>query len=260
MSSVSPYPPSSQPSSPYGSTSYSNAPYASEGAYPQAGFYGDFVPPPKKSKTPLVAGIIAAVLVLGLLGGIGGLWLLDRDEDSTSSASSEKASSDRSLGNNDPFGAQASTGDEEAPLGELIQPEGAPYSYRLPAGFVKSPQAPDLPRSSYTTAVSPAGISKDALILVNVVDAGGTDLDRVEEDVKRRLTKEGHTPTSSSRIRIDGEEALRLTATSRRGDGIYHYAVTTGGKIVVTGCGGTSAAKETLEKGCQQVLDSMKID
>lgn len=281
MSYPPPYPSGDQPSSPYGAgpyanspygnpppgnAGYGNAPYGPEGihqqpgnpaggypsAYPQVGYGGGFQPPQRKSKAPLVVGIVAAVLVLMVLGGVGGFFLLKDDDDSADNTSSEQTTSDEESSKQDTDG-------ESTSAGKLVQPEGAPYSYRVPAGFVQEKASPDDDR--YETNLSLAeGGDEDIGITVNVVEGKPSNVTEFEDELASALKAGGLTITSSSRIQINDKEALRFDVTEGPMIGTFSYVSATGGKIVYIGCGATSAIEETVKKGCQQVLDSMKIE
>jgi hypothetical protein len=74
------YGPQAAPTSGYPTSGYPSTGYPAPG-YPGGPVPGAPVPPPKKSKTGLIIGIIAAAVVLiCVVGGIGGIFLL-RDDD-----------------------------------------------------------------------------------------------------------------------------------------------------------------------------------
>ncbi|AVT39891.1 hypothetical protein C6W10_29440 [Plantactinospora sp. BB1] len=140
-SSGGPYgqPPSS--GGPYGQSPSSGNPYGQSESYPQSGGYqqsGGYpstpsspagpaaqfdapVPPPKKSKAPLVIGIVLGVVLLCCGGGIASyLWAGD-DEPSNVAASDETPSPTASAKATPPKGKPSPTPGEESIEGNLDQ-------------------------------------------------------------------------------------------------------------------------------------------
>ncbi len=278
MSSMPPYPSGPQPPGPYGpygAGPYGNVPYGGPSyggpaygpggypeAYPQAGYGGGFGPPPPKSKAPLVLGVIAAVLVLVVLGGVGGFLLLKDDQDSSDRASSEETASSESDEDVGSSQDQEPATEDDGSLGQPVRPEGAPYSYRIPAGFVRSAEASDTAGSYETEIVPSGGNGQDAGIVVSVAEElGTTDLDQLEDNLTRLQAEQGVTVISSSRTRIDGEEALRLDVTEESFSGTFNYAITTGGQVLGAACIWSGEANRgVVERGCQELLASMTVD
>ncbi len=244
------YPPPDQQPGPYGPAGQygTPGPYGAPGnpaeqfAAPAHTPYG-YPEPPRKSKTPLIAGIVAVVVVVLVAAAVGAFLLFGDDDKKSSEDRSKDAGADK----------------DPALSSQLIQPQGAPYSFKSPKGFEDAAdRAPKV--GEFQSVLAPEGGTSSSVISVSVVDLGTTDLKQIEQGVSQRLQSSSQKPLASSSVEVDGKQGLRLKSETANYDGVYHYVPTTQGRLVYFYCelAGADAAK--VEAGCGQALDSMKVD
>jgi len=228
------------PTHPYGVSSPDSSPGNPYYGYPpQQQFYGPPGPQPKR-KTALIVGIVSAIVVMLVAGAATFLLLGDDDE------RSDEKSADSRAGNS-------------ASAAEPTEPDGAPYSFQPPEGFQDvTARAPKV--GEFQSAFAPKGLAGSSAISVSVLDLGTTDLDRIKQTVSQDIQSSGGRLVSSDSIEVDGKQGLRLESETSSYDGLYHYVPTTENRLVYIYCELAGSGAEKTKAGCEQVLDSMKID
>ncbi len=207
--------------------------------------------PPKKSKTPLIVGIVAAVIVVLVAVGVGAFLLLGDDENGSDEGGSERGSDSTSA-------SETTSPEGDVPSEGAVQPEGAPYSFEIPEGFEDaSARAEDV--GEFQVVYAPVGSTSSSAISVSVVDLGTTDLDQIESGVSGSIERAGRQVTASDRVEVDGRETLRLESEGAGFDAVYHY-IPLEDRVIYLYCELAGADAEQVEAGCEQVVESMTID
>lgn len=197
-------------------------PYASPqyqtGSFPTGGY--DFAPPPKRSKTPMVLGIIAMVVIVGAVVAV---VLLNRKAEQTPAADDEKPDS-KSTAQENP---QQPPGGKDGWL-TVDNKAAAGLVYQVPADWKTSEEKPDsglnVPFSglaeygvyecegasftrSFVTSSSVQGVEGTPINLAQTVQDFGKSFATVAFNEGAQVS-----PAQPVESEVDGKEAVSVTA------------------------------------------------
>ncbi len=208
-------------------------------------------PAPNKSRTVLIVGIVAAVLLIAILT-VGG-YLLFKKDDNGSDKGDTKTNHSSTPSNS------GNSGNPNTGKGKTVSPDGAPYSYTVPSGFEQTtvPSSLNDIGGKYTTVVAPhSGAPQANLILVTEIDGlDSSNLDQTAASVSQRAQV-----TKQEKIKLDGKQALRLQFhnANSHSDGYYIYR-SLGGEKTLYISGAWTTQKSAIEQGLGALTDSIKI-
>jgi hypothetical protein len=218
------------------------------GGYPPPG-----PPPKKKSNTPIVLGIIgvAAVICLLCCGGFIVLQAASDDDKGKTSASGSPSPS------TPPTTAAADSR-------ELVQPAGAPYSYRVPAGFKTSP----VPKSSgvgsssqYETGLTPTGAPGRDILAVAVytlkANSDSFSYEQLEAEINRLAKQIDQNATNGERTTIDGKRALKYLFDYGDAKSV-NYFIFSGKTELQIRCQYVNE-EAAIKRGCDDLTTSLQI-
>jgi hypothetical protein len=228
-------------------------------------------PPPKRPNVPLI--IVSTVLVTVVVGVVAfcglsffGVALIGATADASPSASPTPTTS---------ASAHPSSSASVAPARQLVQPAGAPYSYRVPVGFhPRQPPAADsspgpsastdpdpAPREMYrTTATTQTGSANDFVSVASFTlkqPASAANETALGAQFDRWVKAAGADPSTRVDVRVGNYPAFKYTFTNGA-IGAYDYFVFNGRTAVDVVCE-WSADQAAIQHGCQELLNTLMI-
>jgi hypothetical protein len=268
-------PTSGQPTAPYpqpgAAQPYPGGPYG-----PAQPLLGPPAGPPPQSRRGLaialtVLGVVAVLVVGGTIAlvttQVGGKPGPGPTLAGPSSDPSGGPSAGPTGGPSDPPTSVAAPTCSNPGARELVNPAGAPYTYRVPDCFqtttevTQGRQAGD---AKYETGLLPTGKPGTDLIIVSVYELTRDSDTLSDSEVKNQLDslvgklsgKPAATPDTRT---VAGARAWRYTVelTGSTADSWFLFTGTTEVQVLCQWT--TSGAKGQIEAGCQQVLDSLTI-
>ncbi|MFI5959947.1 hypothetical protein [Cryptosporangium sp. NPDC051539] len=221
------------------------------------------VPPPaNRPNTALVVLVTVIVTLLAtalVVCGLGtfGVVLIGASADSSSSPTpTPKPSKTASA-------APSSTA-------ELIQPAGAPYSYRLPTGFHTQPATegtsgspsatpdPDLLDEYYDTYSAPQGGSVyDFLFVASFPLKGDTGDAALTATLDKYVAKIGQDASTRAAVKVGKYSAYKYSFADAA-KGAWDYFVYDGRTVVDVTCS-WSSDQAGIQRGCLELLDTLTV-
>jgi hypothetical protein len=226
-------------SNPYGP----QAPPAQPGGYPP-------VPPPKKSKAGVIIGTIVAVVVVTVaVCGLGG-WALSDSSDSSANPS--------------PGTSDSPSGPATTDSRTLVQPAGAPYSFRMPDGFqpVATPKSRGTgPSPTFTSAAATTRTETNDLLIVDAYalayDADAVSPTELATKFDGLIKQLGQDPSTRKNVTYDGHKGFWYQfdlPTSKD----YSYFLFQGTNEIQVRCQWVDQETQ-IKKGCEDLLNSLQI-
>jgi hypothetical protein len=240
-------------------------------------------PPPKQHNVGLI--IVCTVLATVLAGavvfcglGLFGVILAGSSAGATSSKSPT------------PAGSAHPSATPSAALGQEVRPAGAPYSYRIPAGFHSEPvptstepvpprtepvprstaaggpsPSPDTdppPAEDYETAITTkTGSTYDFVYVASFTvkqEANAANEAALGAEFDRWIKTAGQNPASRTDVQAGNYSAFKYTFTQDAAKA-FDYFVFNGRTVVDVTCQWADD-QVNIERGCQEVLKSLTID
>ena len=245
------------PSAPYNP----NDPYAANPAGPY-GYPGGppgypTPPPPKKSKTGVIVGTIVVVVVIIIAFCSLGGYLISRSD--SSSPDSSTSAGPTGLDSKAP-----STSPSPADNRKLVQPVGAPFTFRLPTGFqtVTTPSSQTTGSSAkYTSAAATTQTEVDDFLIVDAYalsyDANAVSRTELGTQFDSLVKQIGQDPSSRQNVTYNGNFGFwyQFDFTTSKA---YSYFLFNGTNEIQVRC--QWADQETqIKQGCNDLLNSLTI-
>ena len=250
--------PYANPSAPFNADPYAApaGPYGYPGGQP--GYPAP--PPPKKSKTGWIVGtIVAVVVIIIVFCSVGGVLIShSSNSDNTSSGSTA------TTGPTDLASESASTAPSPADSRKLIQPAGAPFSYRLPTGFqsVSTPSSQTTGSSAkFSAAAATTQTEVDDFLIVDAYalsyDANAVSRTELGTQFDSLVKQIGQDPTSRQNVTYNGNFGFwyQFDFTSSKA---YSYFLFNGTNEIQVRCQWADQ-ETTIKRGCEDVLKSLTI-
>lgn len=239
--------PYANPAGPYG---YPGGP---PGGYPAP-------PPPKKSKTGVViGGIVAVVVIIIAVCSIGG-WLISKnDSDTTADTTVSPSVTDGpSQASSPSAGPSIDTSRPE------VSPAGAPFSFRLPVGFVEvtAPTSESTGASSeYTAAAATTRNEANDFLIVDSytlpTDTSTVSESQLQTEFDGLVRRIGQDPSTRQAVTYNGYSGYwyRFDFGASKA---YSYFIFNKTKEIQVRC--QWADQETqIKTGCEYLLNSLTI-
>jgi hypothetical protein len=252
------YPPQYPPGAPYSGAMPSGLPSGLPSGPPPP-MPGDPMGPRRKGRgATIAAGVLAVVAAVVLVGTLVlvATGTFNEDEPNNPPASNDAQSREPSANSSEPT---------TKATGPVVQPAGAPYSYRVPNGFSKTDQV-TVSRggngAKYQSGVLPGGVSGEDLVAVTVyelpVDSSTLSDSQIRTELDRLvagLADNGATEPETSTIADARTWKYRVTVDATVADSYFLFAGKTELQILCQW-----KTKETeIKRGCQEVLDTLEI-
>ncbi len=156
--------------------------------------------------------------------------------------------------------------------GEVIAPEGAPYSYAVPNGFeVGRPSFPAKgPR--FLTSVVPAGSSHEGYLGAYEWPLGATErgystqrlLSWLDQQTQSFYRGEGATLSAGNDTKVAGHDAVcwKIHHFENRYEGLVEAdscAIVVGHKVVSQSCTWKPETRIVIQRGCEELRTSLKL-
>lgn len=231
-------------------------------------------PPPKQHNVGLI--IVCTVLATVLAGGLVfcGLGVFGVILAGSAGANSSESPT--------PSGSAHPSATPSAPLGAEVRPAGAPFSYRIPAGFhsepvphsepdpssaatggpAPSPDADPPPAEQYETAITTkAGTTYDFVYVASFTvkkEASAANEAALGAEFDRWIKTVGQNPASRTDVQIGNYSGFKyvFTKDTLNAD---EYFVFNGRTVVDVTCQ-WAGDQADIQRGCQEVLKSLTID
>lgn len=242
--------------------------------YPSTGHWGapgpGYLPPepPRRSTLPIILGIVAVTVVILLLSAGGYVLLRNRDASADGRlADGASPPPTATAGPASPPTASPTPGQtDDATAGATVSPAGAPYSYRVPEGFLQTPPPTSSSKTvgqaaKYTTTVATRRTEIDDLIAVDAFtltrDSDAISDEDLATEFDKGVKQLGQDPSSRQSGRVNGYRALWYSFDFGAAKSLSYF-VFRGTTEVQVRC--QWAEQETdIKAGCQNLLDTLTL-